>query len=459
MPKKNTPTKAVKSPSRTKKLITIFRGLLDFSTKKNNQENQANTVEFPVKEKSSEISENRTLRIKQQHIFFRNNLKRNKTIYGAIEDGNIGEVIHFLEQGVDVNCLNKRNLTPLQVAAINSGYAGVEYLELIKIIEILLEHGADANKYKSFEKDSPLSFAARHNSPSAVKLLLSCTEKKDFTVRVPYTGELIQYPWYTKMLDDACHYSNKIAIWDQLLQHGADFNVTMYNQYTLLTREAISFYCAIYGSVNKMNKRIETIKYLLENGADPSVISINHAFTNRDAAGSTLHAFLDEIPDLDRLENKEEIIEKIKEIINLLIEYGADINAVDDKGNTPLHYLAESGNPTMLALLIDLGANVSIVNNEKLTPLQVARQALPALKRKYELSKESEQRYAINFSEVEMILAKNVELKKNEQLTSLQNTCLFYFYKNPKGKEVALNTLEQMHFTEMAERLASYYPK
>ncbi|MGL5956383.1 MAG: ankyrin repeat domain-containing protein [Brevinema sp.] len=55
-------------------------------------------------------------------------------------------------------------------------------------------------------------------------------------------------------------------------------------------------------------------------------------------------------------------------IAKLLLEFGADPNAPDNNGNTPLHFAINS-NEEVILLLIRSGANVNAVNNEGSTPL------------------------------------------------------------------------------------------
>ncbi|NMB61374.1 MAG: hypothetical protein GYA18_03435 [Chloroflexi bacterium] len=66
------------------------------------------------------------------------------------------------------------------------------------------------------------------------------------------------------------------------------------------------------------------------------------------------------------------------EIIQMLIEHGADVNVKDAKGRTPLHIVAAS-KPTIekMELLIENGADVNAVDNEGKTPLASVLQGTP----------------------------------------------------------------------------------
>ncbi|MCS5711374.1 ankyrin repeat domain-containing protein [Candidatus Berkiella aquae] len=60
------------------------------------------------------------------------------------------------------------------------------------------------------------------------------------------------------------------------------------------------------------------------------------------------------------------------EALVTLIADGIDIDAQDDKGNTPLHWAVRQGYPEIIQLLIDNGANVNAQNNEGNAPLHLA---------------------------------------------------------------------------------------
>ena len=59
--------------------------------------------------------------------------------------------------------------------------------------------------------------------------------------------------------------------------------------------------------------------------------------------------------------------------IKLLIAAGANINATDKDGNTPLHWAADGGRLANTRLLISMGANPNATNNKGRTPLDVAK--------------------------------------------------------------------------------------
>jgi len=55
-----------------------------------------------------------------------------------------------------------------------------------------------------------------------------------------------------------------------------------------------------------------------------------------------------------------------------MIDKGADVNAVDDHGWTPLH-LVVCKDPKMVSYLLERGANIRIRNNTGLTPFECAK--------------------------------------------------------------------------------------
>jgi ankyrin repeat protein len=61
-----------------------------------------------------------------------------------------------------------------------------------------------------------------------------------------------------------------------------------------------------------------------------------------------------------------------RELAELLIAKGANIDAADRKGKTPLSHAAYSGYKELAELLISKGANVNAIDNKGRTPLDWA---------------------------------------------------------------------------------------
>jgi len=108
---------------------------------------------------------------------------------------------------------------------------------------------------------------------------------------------------------------------------------------------------AIHGAVNVGD--IKLVKKLLDDGVD-----VNQQFVIPD--GSILGA-----TPLHNASNSKEIAE-------LLISKGANVNAECDRGLTPLHEAAYIGSLSVVKLLIEKGADVNALDNQGRTPKDVA---------------------------------------------------------------------------------------
>lgn len=62
------------------------------------------------------------------------------------------------------------------------------------------------------------------------------------------------------------------------------------------------------------------------------------------------------------------------EIALMLLEAGADVNASDSRGYTPLHLAAENGQTVLVELYLEYGANPDAQLDDGRTPLDIARE-------------------------------------------------------------------------------------
>jgi hypothetical protein len=55
-----------------------------------------------------------------------------------------------------------------------------------------------------------------------------------------------------------------------------------------------------------------------------------------------------------------------------LVQFGANLNAIDNDNRTPLHFASEAGKGKICQLLIQNGASVGILDSRKKSPMDVA---------------------------------------------------------------------------------------
>ena len=99
-------------------------------------------------------------------------------------------------------------------------------------------------------------------------------------------------------------------------------------------------------------QNLESIRYLLTRGVDCNV----HAKDLRKT--HPLHMAIDREINI--------------EILKTLVKWGADINAVNDELQTPLHLATRIGRHDIMKYLVEQGANVNLKNKNDNTPLQIA---------------------------------------------------------------------------------------
>ena len=247
-------------------------------------------------------------------------------IMRAIQSNSLRGVQDVLDKGnVNVNNKDNKKRTPLYAAT---------FFNRAKIVQLLLEHGADTSLKPSNEDQTALMIAALEGFTECLRLLL--TYKADL--------ETLNSDGDTALMLAAVYRNNDCV--RLLLKHGANVHHRLYNGNTILI-EAVE-YTADDEDNDDSNYEddgdrsyITTVRLLLEHGADVNAVGQHGEFALRMAP-----------------------MHKVTVCVKMLLEHGADPNMATVKGETALHTAAEYCNTESVKLLLQHGANANAANLE-----------------------------------------------------------------------------------------------
>ncbi|CAB1322123.1 unnamed protein product [Coregonus sp. 'balchen'] len=359
-------------------------------------------------------------------------------LHNACSFGHAEVVSLLLCQGADPNARDNWNYTPLHEAAIKGK---------IDVCIVLLQHGADPN-IRNTDGKSALDLA----DPSA-KAVLTGEYKKDELLEAARSGNEEKLMALLTPLNVNCHASdgrkstplhlaagyNRVRIVQLLLQHRADVHakdkgglVPLHNACSYGHFEVTELLLKHGACVNAMDlwqftplheaaskNRVEVCSLLLSHGADPTllnchsksaaareadmakvkktlaleIISFKHPQTNETAlhcAVASPHPKRKQVTEL-LLRKGANINDKNKDfmtalhvaaerahndILEVLQKHGAKVNAVDTLGQTALHRAALAGHIQTCRLLLSYGADPAIVSLQGFTASQMGNEAV-----------------------------------------------------------------------------------
>jgi ankyrin repeat protein len=329
----------------------------------------------------------------------------------AARTGKPGPVKALLARGAKVNATERKEQTALTWAAAE-GHAEVVSLLLaagadfrtplpsgftplffaaregrIDVVRVLLKAGADVN-----ETLQPRKAAPRGPRPGSSPLILA-VENGHFELAVVLLkagadpndqragfGALHMISWVRKPSrgDDEegnppPNGSGKLTSLEfvkEMVAHGAKVNLPLQQKVSnrgILSRPGATPFLAAASTAD-----VPLLQKLLELGADPKLTNTQRSTPLLAATGVGVGA-PEEAPATEP---------EVLETVALLLKLGADVNAVDDRGETAMHGAAYRNHPKVVQLLADKGAKIDVwnrANKTGLTPLVIAEGHRPGL--------------------------------------------------------------------------------
>eukprot|EP00977_Amphora_coffeiformis_P001730 scaffold337_cov172-Amphora_coffeaeformis.AAC.4 len=229
-------------------------------------------------------------------------------------DGDFEAVQDLIQQGADVNFSLERGRTPLLHAILDK-----------KIVEVLLEHGADPNATMA-NGATPLHAAVHYKHWETACLLIGYGAKVDATDSIGASP-----------LMRAASIHGDVDMIRLLLFYGADPNV---GEPLGKTPLYMALFCG----------HLEAAHLLLGHGARTNMPELKKG-----------------IPPLVIATQKGHV-----DMIAMLLEYHADVNATTRAGFTALHWACNEDKLETIQTLLAAGANPHATSNNGITPMMIA---------------------------------------------------------------------------------------
>lgn len=245
---------------------------------------------------------------------------------------------YLIKQGADVNSEDKGLLlTPLH------------HCSTPEVAAVLLRHGADVN-HKNKDGETPLISALKKNLFDVAEFLVD--HGADVNVIEKKTGKT-----------PLCFFIS-LEFNEKILKLGADPNALIEEKYAKYTP---LHYTAVYGYVDHA-------QLLIKYGADVNSLITGRAPLCSAQSAEIVNFLLDNGADIEIMDDRQETplfhaaFGEV-EVVQALVKRGANIHALDKSGNTVLHYTSD---PKVTTYLLKLGLDPNAQNDIKETPLHIA---------------------------------------------------------------------------------------
>ena len=251
----------------------------------------------------------------------------------------------LVSEDIDINSNNRLNRTPLQTAVLANNIAFIRQIS---------NGGADI-EHQDASGNTSIHLAVIEDLGVIVEYLARLKARVD---TANFSGDL---PIHSASL------SASPEVIEILIDYGAD-----------ITKRNNSGRSPIHLAVYSQN--LQTAETLIKQGADVEIPDSNNNTPLHYVAyaGLTTELNIDSSSSLDSQTQGNQTDDQTRDgtdvvdMIDLLLKSGANINAQDNEGNTPLHSATLIGQITTIESLLLAGADPTITNNSGQTPLQLA---------------------------------------------------------------------------------------
>lgn len=382
----------------------------------------------------------------------------------------IAKIKNLLESGVQLNKSSEYSFTPLTNALYNKNP---------EIAKLLIEYGADVN-LKDDDENLPLLLACKIGDLSLVKLMVSKGADVNCASKQKYTPLIYAVESSSK---------DSLALVKFLVEKGANVNAATESGWTALIvagweengLELIKYLVSKKADINAKTEdgynvgmscshriNLEYYKFLDKNGfdfkaCDKDGYTVLHSFVKyvtydnsarfwfdyspflaKEKEIAEIIAFLAQKVDINATDNSKgtalhlacQAVADYTVIIEPLIKNGANVNALNAVGCTPIFYTGNT--PNIVQLLINSGADLSIKNKWGKTVLDSREEALkrnPEIKSVVEILKansKDKKEYSFvqlceyNYADKALEMLKKGKVKGLDDCDSEGNTPLYY---------------------------------
>lgn len=244
-------------------------------------------------------------------------------IHHAAQDGGLPALIALLAaNGADLEAQTPFHQRPLQLACKSQGASTVK---------ALIQAGADPNAGAG---DKPLQIACKSGAPEVVPVLLEAGADVDFGEGIG-TGTELDTPLGRAV------YRRHVPIVSMLLKRGANTNACNATGFTVLHMIAMD-HGIPSTHFNVRERTEEALHILLEHGADSNAA---------DDGGRTVFHYLARF----RISTTVDAMH-VRNLASQFLKAGADIDALNYDGDSPLDVAASSLKPGLVQILVENGA-------------------------------------------------------------------------------------------------------